>query len=136
MQEHRRTKRNKYDNFSKVEQIDPLEALLQESERKNGEFLAEQQKKASRKTEIHLKNKARPSQPITEIAPLPQVEFPDTKDIDVSLLNEMKRMTTTVSLKSTHSDFLHNSSISPTIPKPLDTSKLEASWGPTACTGG
>jgi len=136
MQEHRRTKRNKYDNFSKVERMDPLEALLRESERKNGEFLAEQQKKASRRTEIHQKSKLRPSQPIiTEIAPLPQVEFPDTKDIDVSLFNE-KTTTKTVLLKCTHSDFLFDSSISPTILKPLVTSKLEASWGPTACTGG
>jgi 16S rRNA processing protein RimM len=66
----RRERKNKYKNFSKVEQKDPLEVLIAESGRKNQEIVAE------------LSQAVKKSRPEPEIAPLPKVEFPDTKGID------------------------------------------------------
>jgi hypothetical protein len=68
----RKKKKNKYQEFSKVQDklLDPLESLIAESEKKQ-QILTEQSK---------TWKAARP----VEIAPLPKIEFPDNKDIDVS----------------------------------------------------
>lgn len=69
----RRERKNKYTKFSKVQQKDPLEILIAESGRKNQEIVAEQSQYLMTKTI-----------PEPEVEPLPRVEFPDTKGIDVS----------------------------------------------------
>lgn len=72
----RRQKKNKYATFSKVgnEIADPLEVLLQESERKNRELIEQQQRA--------LEQRQKRSRPQPEIKPLPKLEFPDTQTID------------------------------------------------------
>ena len=78
----RRERKNKYKNFSKVsDQIDPQEALIAESGRKNQEILAE------------ISQAVKKSRPEPEILPLPKVEFPDTKDIDVSITVSINQCT-------------------------------------------
>ena len=78
-QRQRRRKKNKYAEHSKVEKesADPLEALLQESERKNKELVIERQR-----SQRERMMRSPLSQP--EIKPLPKLEFPDTQTIDVS----------------------------------------------------
>lgn len=73
----RREKKNKYKQFSKISsRRDPLEELIADCEKKNQELKAE--KKRVEEKKIH-QSKLEP-----KIAPLPSLEFPDTKAIDVS----------------------------------------------------
>lgn len=68
----RKRKRNKYENFSKVKDgtMDPLEILLAETERKNKEL------------QIQNEEKPKPDRLPSNIAPLQEIEYPDTKEID------------------------------------------------------
>jgi hypothetical protein len=68
----RKRKKNKYQEFSKVQDnlLDPLESLIAESEKKQ-QILTEE-------------SRASKAPPSVEIAPLPKIEFPDNKEIDVS----------------------------------------------------
>jgi hypothetical protein len=69
----RKQRKNKYKDFSKVDELlDPQDKLIAESEKKNQDILIETK---------HARQKPRPE---TQIAPLPTVEYPDTKSIDVS----------------------------------------------------
>jgi hypothetical protein len=72
----RKQRKNKYKNFSKVDELlDPQDKLIAESEKKNQDILTETKQ---------ARQKPRPE---TQIAPLPTVEYPDTKSIDVSEKN-------------------------------------------------
>jgi hypothetical protein len=72
----RKQRRNKYRSFSKVDELlDPQDKLIAESQTKNQDILTET-KQARQKPRAE-----------TQIAPLPTVEYPDTKTIDVSEKN-------------------------------------------------
>jgi hypothetical protein len=85
----RKQRRNKYKDFSKVDELlDPQDKLIAESEKKNQDILIETK---------HARQKPRPE---TQIAPLPTVEYPDTKSIDVSEKSVL--VYTEVRRRSTH----------------------------------
>lgn len=76
----RRERTNKYQDFSKVNgRVDPLEALIAESGRKNEALIAERTSSAAL-----AKSSRGGLESSTTIAPLPKVQFPNTKGIDVS----------------------------------------------------
>lgn len=67
----RRRKKNKYANFSKVKQeIDPVEELLAESQRKQADLEQERQEKRRKR------------KPQVKVEPLTKIQFPDNKNID------------------------------------------------------
>jgi hypothetical protein len=68
----RRQRRNKYKDFSKVSDHDPLEVLISESKRKNDEIGAKVSSSVRR-------NHEKP-----EVSATPAIEYPDVKGIDVS----------------------------------------------------
>jgi hypothetical protein len=104
----RKKRRNKYENFSRVNMsIDPLEALIEESKRKNHDLLIDNES-----------SKRRPhNDGSVEIPSTPSKLFPDVKSIDVSSI---------VGHFSTRNLFddcltsLYQRCVSLTIRKPLD----------------
>jgi hypothetical protein len=67
----RKQRRNKYKDFSKVTDRDPLDVLISESKRKNDEFIAEVTSSVRSVT--------------NDLLAVPYVQYPDVKWIDVSV---------------------------------------------------
>ena len=76
---HRKRRKNKYENFSRVNvDIDPLETLIEESKRKNQDLLNDKDSsQRTPKTDVSA----------VTIPSLPNKVFPDVKSIDVSATN-------------------------------------------------
>jgi hypothetical protein len=111
---HRRERKNKYEKFSKVSLSpqDPLEELIADAEKKNRELLEEKSRYEAENT-----------RPQPEIAPLPTLEFPDTKVIDVSIgKDSLEAHQFEILMLITFLGFF-----SPTIRRPLVISRLRAS---------
>jgi hypothetical protein len=70
----RRQRRNKYQDFSKVSDHDPLEVLISESKRKNDEII----------TEVAASARSIRNSVATEVSAIQYVQYPDVKGIDVS----------------------------------------------------
>lgn len=71
----RKQRRNKYNDFSKVSDHDPLDVLISESKRKNDEIIADVPSSV---------RSISTSTPTEVVPPIPYAQYPDVKGIDVS----------------------------------------------------
>lgn len=115
----RKQRRNKYKDFSKVSDHDPLEVLISEAKQKNDQIIAE------------VFSSVRSTLVTPDISDIPYVQYPDIKGIDVSFSSFYLHLK--IRFSDQMSSFLVSS---PTIPRHLVTLSLVQLLVPMECMVG